>query len=59
MTIRTSALLTAGLLGALMVLGPYTANAGDGCTKDKKGASSETATHWGPVEALAHPQAKP
>jgi hypothetical protein len=54
MKIRTSALMTAGLLGALMVLGTYSAHAGDGCTKGKK--SSETATHWGPVETLSSPR---
>jgi hypothetical protein len=57
MKIRTSALMTAGLFGALMVLGSYSALAGDGCTKDKK-TSTETATHWGPVGTLASTQAK-
>lgn len=52
MKIRTSALMTAGLLGALMVLGTFTAHAGDGCTKKKP---AETATHWGPIETLVSP----
>jgi hypothetical protein len=56
MTIRTSALMTAGLLGALMVLGTYTANADDGCTKGKK--STETATHWGPTATPTDAQTK-
>lgn len=56
MTIRASALMTAGLLGALIVLGTYTAHADDGCTKGKK--SSATAAHWGPVETLANLQSK-
>jgi hypothetical protein len=56
MTIRSSALMTAGLLGALMILGTYTAHADDGCTKDKK--SSATATHWGPIETLASLQSR-
>lgn len=56
MKIRTSALMTAGLLGALLALGTFSAHAGDGCTKDKK-SSDEKATLWGPVPTLASPRA--
>ena len=49
MSFRLSTLMTAGLLGALMVLGSA-AHAGDGCTKEKK--TSAAATDSEPVETL-------
>ena len=52
MSLRIPALMTAGLLGLLLVAGSFaTVQAGDGCTKDKK--DKGTSTLWCPATTVA------
>jgi hypothetical protein len=55
MTIRSSTLLTAGLLAGLILAGTFIpAHAGDGCGKDKVNKPTQTTSHWCPTTTAAH-----
>ncbi|HYN79123.1 MAG TPA: hypothetical protein VES73_15175 [Lamprocystis sp. (in: g-proteobacteria)] len=53
MTFRSSAFVTAGLLGALLLAGSFLpAHAGDGCGQGKKGTPTTSSWLPAPVPAI-------